>query len=77
MGFGFFFEKEIAAINLAAMIQSGMVIENDYNRITRWQRPLSNFAIDPVSDETKSLIKTRSPKIAETLPPSDPAAPPL
>jgi len=33
------FEKEIATINLAAMIQSGMVIENDYNRITRWQRP--------------------------------------
>ena len=60
------FEKEIATINLAAMIQSGMVIENDYNRITRWQRPLSNFAVDPVNDETKSLVKTTSIKVAET-----------
>lgn len=65
------FEKEIAAINLAAMIRSGMVIENDYNRITRWQRPLSNFAVDPVNDETKSLVKT-SIKVVETLSPSDP-----
>jgi hypothetical protein len=71
------FEKETATINFAAMIQSGMVIENDYNRITRWKRPLSNFAVAPVNDETKSLVKRTSPKIAETLPPSDPAAPPL
>src|SRR5260370_9834786 len=61
------FEKEIATINVAAMIQSGTVIENDYNRITRWQRPLSNFAIDPVNDETKSLVKTTSIKIAQAL----------
>ena len=61
------FEKEIATINLAAMIQSGIVIENDYNRITRWKRPLSKFAVDAVSDETKSLVKTTSLKIAETL----------
>jgi hypothetical protein len=61
------FEKEIATINLAAMIQSGMVIENDYNRITRWQRPLTKFAVDAVSDETKSLVKTTSLKIPETL----------
>lgn len=66
------FEKEIAAINVAAMIQSGMVIENDYNRITRCQRPLSKFAVDAVSDETKSLVKTTSLKIAETLSPAEP-----
>jgi hypothetical protein len=66
------FEKEIAAINLAAMIQGGMVIENEYNRITRWQRPLAKFAVDPASDETKSLVKTTSVKIAETLSPAEP-----
>jgi hypothetical protein len=61
------FEKEIATINLAAMIQSGMVIENDYNRITRWQRPVTKFAVNAVSDETKLLIKTTSLKTAETV----------
>ena len=54
------------------MIQSGMVIENDYNRITRWQRPLSKFAVEAVSDETKSLVKTTSLNIAETLSAAEP-----
>jgi hypothetical protein len=50
-------EKEIAAVNLAAMIESGVVTENEYTRITRWQRPLCDFGVSAASDKTKSLIK--------------------